>query len=445
MTYEDVTPNPFPGTYIISDHLIIYSNETLEGASGVVLARKPLASPNQAYTCCPNVIANYSATIENNTDDVTLYDHDIVIRNITISDTLDSSLGCGQGGAPHVWARGLIELNNVTNALVENYSSETVNESVFYGVDLQSAIYSTIRNAKIINKQDGIHCTGGTHDILIDTFDTNISDGDNIALNADDYTFDAGREKDIYNIEIRNGVVRSLAGGGIPLILTGSWAYWAGGNHYSTGNVCVSNGKLYKVYDDISAVVSITAPSHLPGDPGTTGIGSTCKTYDSGINTITWAFVGLGSNTEANVYNVTMDNVITTGSGATPGAYPVIGTCMAPGYDYGVYIDLAKGINTTGNSCVNNVYISNFVRWTGSTWGPASIRQYYCDPVVGALNTQTLIIIDSDGDGIPDNEDICPTICNSQQLDADGDGIGDVCDTTSGCGGCSGIECEQQC
>jgi len=33
---------------------------------------------------------------------------------------------------------------------------------------------------------------------------------------------------------------------------------------------------------------------------------------------------------------------------------------------------------------------------------------------------------DSDGDGIPESEDNCPDICNTQQLDADGDNIGDV-------------------
>ena len=60
-------------------------------------------------------------------------------------------------------------------------------------------------------------------------------------------------------------------------------------------------------------------------------------------------------------------------------------------------------------------------------------------------STTTTSIPDTDGDGIPDNVDNCPTNCNSQQLDADGDKIGDVCDTDPGCGGCSGIQCEQQC
>jgi hypothetical protein len=52
---------------------------------------------------------------------------------------------------------------------------------------------------------------------------------------------------------------------------------------------------------------------------------------------------------------------------------------------------------------------------------------------------------DSDGDSTPDDVDICPETCNSEQLDADEDDIGDVCDDTPGCGGCGQPDCESEC
>jgi UDP-3-O-[3-hydroxymyristoyl] glucosamine N-acyltransferase len=37
------------------------------------------------------------------------------------------------------------------------------------------------------------------------------------------------------------------------------------------------------------------------------------------------------------------------------------------------------------------------------------------------------LVFDTDGDGILDEEDNCPTVANSDQLDANGDGYGDAC------------------
>ncbi len=73
-----------------------------------------------------------------------------------------------------------------------------------------------------------------------------------------------------------------------------------------------------------------------------------------------------------------------------------------------------------------------------------------CDPDPGCggcgqPSCEQTCEVDSDSDGILDNADNCPNSCNVEQLDADSDGIGDVCDDTPGCGGCDQSLCEQEC
>lgn len=64
----------------------------------------------------------------------------------------------------------------------------------------------------------------------------------------------------------------------------------------------------------------------------------------------------------------------------------------------------------TGNMSITNVLVINRTLYVNSTLSSGSTA------------------VDSDGDGIADDADNCPTTANANQADSDGDGVGDVCD-----------------
>jgi len=68
-----------------------------------------------------------------------------------------------------------------------------------------------------------------------------------------------------------------------------------------------------------------------------------------------------------------------------------------------------------------------------------------CETGCGNEACEIECLSDTDYDGIPDINDNCPNNCNIQQLDADDDWIGDVCDPEPGCEGCGSNSCESEC
>ena len=60
-------------------------------------------------------------------------------------------------------------------------------------------------------------------------------------------------------------------------------------------------------------------------------------------------------------------------------------------------------------------------QWTSVSWPPTGSDLAF----TAAFSTP---VADGDGDGVPDDSDNCPTVSNADQLDQDGDGVGNACD-----------------
>ncbi len=148
----------------------------------------------------------------------------------------------------------------------------------------------------------------------------------------------------------------------------------------------------------------------------------------------------------SNTTQITVGDVSTTLSGATLSSgnltLPTAGSLSAAG---SVNVDQnSSGVITgSGDATVEftvaydvNAYITGTLLLPGSVcWEGGHANQgasIECDPASSPLHGVFLrgtLIADTDGDGVVDGTDNCPTITNADQLDTDNDGVGNACDT----------------
>ncbi|MBI5140874.1 MAG: DUF1566 domain-containing protein [Nitrospirae bacterium] len=139
--------------------------------------------------------------------------------------------------------------------------------------------------------------------------------------------------------------------------------------------------------------------------------------------------------------SVLLETVITNNSAnlnvSLIGSGHVSGTGIDCPADCSERMPLGNGNNKFGGTSFLSVSLTAipdtgwmFGNWSGALSGSLNPASLLMD---ADKNVMANFVAETDGDGVPDSTDNCPSVSNTNQADCDQDGIGDACDTASTC------------
>lgn len=259
------------------------------------------------------------------------------------------------------------------------------------------------------------------------------------------------------------GVAASVTAGSFSTTTDASGAYqllvFAGdytvtveplGNEYgaaSVSAVSASNGQTTTADFSLFPFCVVFEDDMETGDIAWTPTGNWARTGSS-ANSGSFSWTDSPSGNYSNNQEVTVTSPAIDLSGAGTAELSFAQRCLTEAtYDFCIAEVSSDGTNWTPVSTTDETGGSNWQSFTmdiSSVAGSANARVrfrlstdvtvtrdgFYVDDVsVRAAGAQCVTAVDTDGDGVFDNQDNCTQVSNASQLDVDGDGFGNACDT----------------
>ncbi|MCI4643145.1 MAG: YDG domain-containing protein, partial [Flavobacteriaceae bacterium] len=382
-------------------------------------------------------------------------------------------------GYKGVTITGFISDDNITDDLSGSLRisrTNTAEESPGIYTNVLSPTGYTATNYQI-NYVAGDYTIVAADQLLVDIQDLTQTYGTDFAytiVSGKYYSSSSSTVITLASPSISAGVVTFNDGVGGQAIfkVSASGASYSTGGYLKVGSYPYTAIDITETSDNFSNVITIRGTLAVAAKTVTPSIGTASKVYDGTAATVglspildgaltgdALSVTGIGSYEQSNVGTGLRYSLNSLSLGGTDASNYILSGTGTLSKTNGVISrapllitanDFSKIANGIAYSVGNGVLFSGFVAtenegvlggslsYGGSSQGATAVGTYEIAPSgysasnysISYVNgTLTIRAGDSDGDGILDVNDNCPTVANPDQADLDADGLGDLCDS----------------